>query len=371
MKKVLLTIFLSLVALISQAQEVIKLQETIPFRNDLGLIIIPISFNGVEKQFIFDTGAQGTIVFSWAQEELKRTSKRVKVTSSNGSKTKLRIYKSGVIRLGNKEIKDHTSIMAGDSNIFGCHNIDGVLGVDVIKLYNWTIDYASHQLIMYDKAYFPPSVDLMNPLDFTFKKNVPSVHTTINGSNIRFLLDTGAGNSDLKEKDYSISSLKGNKYRKVYSGFYDLNGTLTPTESFEMQLLDMTSNTLSLVPIVAFGGKTTKIGNSLWGESKLFLSLANEKLLVSKTELIEDVKGYECGVVFSDGKMRVMGIYENSAAWDAGIRQGDVVISFNDKIFTDFCSFDKYQRNAVVSGREITLEFNNGKRIQVKKTSLF
>jgi hypothetical protein len=54
MKKQILLVLALLTVYVSSAQ---KFQDTIPFRNDLGLIIIPISFNGVEKQFAFDTGA--------------------------------------------------------------------------------------------------------------------------------------------------------------------------------------------------------------------------------------------------------------------------------------------------------------------------
>ena len=57
MRLKVLILLLSLVAINVHAQDDSVSQDTIPFRNDLGLIIIPITYNGVEKQFAFDTGA--------------------------------------------------------------------------------------------------------------------------------------------------------------------------------------------------------------------------------------------------------------------------------------------------------------------------
>lgn len=371
MKKGLLIIFLCFAALSAQAQEMTTLQDTIPFRNDLGLIIIPISFNGVEKQFAFDTGAQKTVVFSWAKDELKRTSKKISVTSSNGSKTKMCFYKSGIINLGSKEIKKHSSIMAGDSSIFTCHNVDGILGVDIIKHFNWIINYETKQVVMFDKTYVPPSADAMNSVAFSFEKNRPTVAMTLDDKKIEFLLDTGAGDSDLNMEKYPISNLDKFSSLNGYGGFYDVNGTLTRTKSTEIQLPNMMSDGVTLTPIVAYGSKTTKIGNSLWENTTLFLSLTGQKLLVSQNKIKENTNGYSCGVAFSDGMMRVMAIYEGSAAWEAGVRQGDEVMRFNDKVFTDFCSFDQYQRDLSSSGEDITLELKGGEKIVIKEKTLF
>jgi len=98
MKKTIFLLFLCFVSLTLQAQQPPAYQDTIPFRNDLGIITIPITFNGVEKQFAFDTGAQSTVGFSWVADDLKRTSKTVNVKSSNASRTKMRYYKSGELK---------------------------------------------------------------------------------------------------------------------------------------------------------------------------------------------------------------------------------------------------------------------------------
>ena len=143
MKNLLLLAFLTLQATYGQA-----FQDTIPFNNDLGLIVIPVTFNGEEKQFAFDTGAQVSLSYGWAKESLKSTRKTTTITSSSGLKTRMRYYKSGKIELGSRKITGHRILNTPENDFFSCHNIDGILGVDIIGQLNWRIDYQNKILIM-------------------------------------------------------------------------------------------------------------------------------------------------------------------------------------------------------------------------------
>ena len=140
MKKQLLFLFSIFILGTVSSQNSKIFQDTIPFRNDLGLIIIPITFNGIEKQFAFDTGAQYSVAYSWAKEKLQRTSKTININSSSGLRSKMRFYKSGTITLGSKKIRSHRILNAPKNSIFSCYQVDGILGVDIIKEFNWTID---------------------------------------------------------------------------------------------------------------------------------------------------------------------------------------------------------------------------------------
>lgn len=170
-------------------------QDTIPFRNDLGLIIIPITFNGVEKQFAFDTGAEHTVAYGWAKETLKKTNKTITIHSSSGLKSNMRFYKSGTVELGSRKITKHRILNAKKNGIFSCYRIDGILGVDIIKKLNWSIDYQNKRLIMYPSNYVPQHIKNMHKLDFDFQSNRPYVYLKGKANRLKFLLDTGAGGS--------------------------------------------------------------------------------------------------------------------------------------------------------------------------------
>tara|TARA_R110002073_G_scaffold296322_1_gene462302 strand:- start:12860 stop:13936 length:1077 start_codon:yes stop_codon:yes gene_type:complete len=353
------------------AQNTQSYQDTIPFRNDLGVIIIPINFNGVEKQFAFDTGAQITLAYSWAKETLRKTNKTTTVTSSSGLKSKMRFYKSGTVALGSRKITGHRILNTPKNTIFSCYNVDGVLGVDIIKQFNWTIDYKNKILIMYPSNYFPEKVKEMHELDFDFRNNRPSVFLNLKNNRFKFLLDTGAGgSSNISRRNYNFTKIDDYPQISIYSGSFDVNGILTSSNPKIFQLPETSSKKVRLSPVIYYNNmKSSKIGNNLWDEKELFLSLKSDRLYLSSSTINETYQGYSCSVIYHKGKMRIMRIQEGSAIWNEGVRQGDEILLYNDRQFTDFCSLDKYHRKVASSGEPFKLQLKNGKTVTITKNS--
>lgn len=344
-------------------------QDTIPFRNDLGLIIIPITFNGVEKQFAFDTGAQHTVAYGWAKETLKRTNKTITINSSSGLKSKMRFYKSGTIELGSRKITGHRILNAKKNDIFSCYRIDGILGVDIIKKLNWDIDYQKKTLIMYPSNYVPQHVKNMYVLDFDFRSNRPYVYLKGKNNRLRFLLDTGAGgSSNISQRNYTLSNINDYPQTSFYTGSFDINGTLTSSHPIVFQFPKASSDKVVLSPIIYYNNKkSSKIGNQLWKGKQLFLSLQKNQLYLSSATVNQEYSRYSCSVMFLKGKMRIISIEENSKLWSMGIRQGDEILLFNGKTFSDFCSLDQYHRAISKSGKPFELTLVGGKKVTISK----
>lgn len=366
MKKGLLFILLILLFETSFSQ---AFQDTIPFRNDLGLIIIPITFNGIEKEFAFDTGAQITLSYGWAKENLKATKKTTTVTSSSGLKTRMRYYKSGKIQLASRKITGHRILNTPENDFFTCHKIDGILGVDIIKQFNWSIDYKNKILIMYPSNYTPKKVKNMHALSFEFSGNRPYVYLNRKGSRFKFLLDTGAGgDSNISTRNYTLTNIDEFPQRSFYTGNIDLSGTLTPMKEKTFQFPESTSNEVILSPLIDYNNeKSTKIGNRLWKGKELFLNLKKDRLYISSPKIEQSYSGYTCALIFSKNKMKISSIEVGSAPWKMGVRQGDEVLLYDGKKFTDFCSLDQYQRKIAKAGKSFELELTNGKKVTVSK----
>lgn len=371
MKKSIFFLALCFISIVLQAQQAPKFQDTIPFRNDLGIITIPITFNGIEKQFAFDTGAQVSVGFSWVAQDLKRTKKTVNVTSSNASKTRMRYYKSGTIQLGSRKIKKHRILQIDDSEIFSCYAIDGILGVDITKHFNWTIDYEKQFLIMSPADFYPEGVKDMHALDFDFTGNRPSVFMELNDKKIKFLLDTGAADSDLNQETYVLSEIDQYPNVAFYSGFYDVNGTLTKTYNTKLLLPNLTSGMTVITADADYGNQTSKIGNSLWRGKRLFMSLKNDELYVSDETIENETWSYDCAAVIQKGTMVVFKIKEGSDAWNQGIRQGDEIKTFNGEVFTNFCELYKYQRQLSDEKIDFEWEFPDGTKLTIQRKKVF
>lgn len=369
MKKRLLFTFLLLITLSSFAQ---NFQDTIPFRNDLGLIIIPIDFNGKTKQFAFDTGATHTISYGWAEKELRKTGKSITITGSSDLKSRMYYYKSGTINLASRKITNHQILNTPKNEIFTCHNIDGILGVDIIKAFNWKIDYKNKQLIMFPANHFPKETKDMFPLDFTFSNRRPYVYLTRKKTRFKFLLDTGAaGYSNISRKNYNLTNANDYLNSEIYSGNYDVNGILTQRKSILLNFPETTSNNVSITQKTYYNNlKSSKIGNKLWKDQVLFLSLKNKRLLVGTNEIQQDYTSYPTSVVYKGGKMMILSITKDSSVWNMGIRQGDEILKVDGKVFSDFCSLDKYQRKIMGDGKSFTIQLKNGKTITISKTKV-
>ncbi len=371
MKKILFLFCAVLLLNASYAQKTEVYQDTIPFRNDLGLIIIPITFNGVEKHFAFDTGAEYSVAYGWAKDDLKKTNKTMTIHSSSGRKSRMRFYNSGLIELGSRKIRKHRILNAPKNEIFSCHKVDGILGVDIIKALNWTIDYKNKILIMYPANHFPKKVQSMHKLDFDFRNQRPYVYLKVKKNRLRFLLDTGAGGtSNISKRNYNLTDLDKYKQITFYSGSFDVNGILTSSKPTVFQLPETTSKKVQLSPIIYYDNlKSTKIGNSLWKDQELFLSLKSKQLYLASSKINERYSSYSCSVMFIKGKMRVVRIQEGSNVWNLGVRQGDEVLSFNGKQFSDFCSMDQYRRAVINSGKSFTIQLTSGKTVTISKKS--
>lgn len=370
MKKILFFLLLVLLFETSYSQ---AFQDTIPFRNDLGLIIIPITFNGVEKQFAFDTGAEYSVAYGWAKEDLRKTNKTITINSSTGRKSKMRFYKSGKIELASRKITRHRILSAPKNTVFSCHNIDGILGVDIIKELNWTIDYKNKILITHPSNYVPKKVKEMHQLDFDFRNNRPYVYLKLQKNKFKFLLDTGAGgNSNISQRNYNLTNINDYPQISFYTGTFDVNGTLTSSKPKVFKLPNASSRQVTLSPIIYYNTqKSTKIGNRLWSGKELFLSLKKEQLYLSSSQIDQSYAGYSCSIMYRDGKMRITHIKIDSELWNMGARQGDEVLSYNGKTFTDFCSLDQYQRQMVRSDKSFEIQLTSGKKVTISKKTSF
>ncbi len=348
-------------------------QDTIPFNHDLGLIVIPISFNGKVKQFAFDTGAQITVAYGWAKDELEATRKEITINSSSSKKSRMRYYKSGLIELGSRKIRKHRILNTPKNEFFSCHKIDGILGVDIIKALNWTIDYKRKILIMYPSNHYPKKVDQMSELNFNFVKNRPYVYLDRKGSRFKFLLDTGAaGSTNISSKQYNLTNLNELPQLNVYSGTFDVNGIFTNYKSTVFKFPQAISGEAYLSPIVFYDqARSTKIGNKLWKDKELFISLKSNQLYVSESVVDQVYSGYTANFMFHKGKMQISGIDVGSEPWNQGVRAGDEILKVNGKKFTDFCSLDTYRRALGRKNQPFELEMANGQKVQVKRKTGF
>ena len=106
-----------------------------------------------------------------------------------------------------------------------------------------------------------------------------------------------------------------------YSGNFDVNGILISTQPKIFQIPETSSGKATLSPIIYYDKlKSTKIGNRLWKEQQLFLSLKSAQLYVSSSVIKEKFEAYPCSAAYVKGKMRIIRIEVGSVLWREGVR---------------------------------------------------
>ena len=118
-------------------------QTLISYDNSFGLVVIPVTINGKVYRFVFDTGAQTTVVSKELADNIgleKQSS--VNVSDAHSSSQRLSVGVIDSINLGNFCYNNvGTLINDFQKNAqFSCLKIDGILGMNIIKLNNWKVD---------------------------------------------------------------------------------------------------------------------------------------------------------------------------------------------------------------------------------------
>ena len=203
-----------------EKQSVIKNSETqIDIKRDMaGLYNIPVTYNGENTDFIFDTGANfSTITETYAKKmNLTFTSAKIKVGAITGKKIDAVIAYAKSFSIGNMEIKNTVFIVLPDEDLSfagGMYKINGIIGLPVIEAMQELIISKDGKLTV-PKT---PSVNTLN--NFLMDGFIPVVEVDYKNNPMCFNFDTGARTTllyapffkeyekEIKEK-YTVEDIK-------------------------------------------------------------------------------------------------------------------------------------------------------------------
>ncbi len=125
-------------------------EEVIQVEEMLGLLIVPVTINGKEYRFLYDTGAPLSLSDELQEEfRFKKVSQTV-MTDSDGNKKVLPFVRIDSISLGSVPFYNQTAFV-GDFKahpILGCMKLDGIVGSNMMRFCNWTINYQEETITL-------------------------------------------------------------------------------------------------------------------------------------------------------------------------------------------------------------------------------
>ena len=185
----------------------INAREVIDIEIRKKLIIVPITIGQKEYSFLFDTGAPFSISEKLQKNNNFRIVSKGNIVDSDYNRKKVRWVQVDSINIGNVFFQNQTAFVGDfDANpIMKCLGIDGIIGSNLIRQCNWTIDQEKHSLSLSGKMETDSlKGSIVLPFKTDYQYNI-FIDVNIGQSNIKnILVDYGSNGSIALSDDVSF-----------------------------------------------------------------------------------------------------------------------------------------------------------------------
>lgn len=293
------------------------------------LIIVPITIQGKEYRFLFDTGAPLSIS-NKLQEELNfRIVSKGNIIDSDRNRKKVRWVEVESINIGDISFQKQTAFI-GDfeaNPVLRCLRIDGILGSNLIRHCNWTMDQEQKSLTLFknmEEFGCGDCVEIPFKTDYQYNMFVDLHIGEVTVKNV--LVDYGS-NGAISLNDEIFRILKDKNIIDeigIEEGFQQ-SGIVGKTVglSRETAYSDSVSiNGINLKKVLLSTGKTVSIGNKFLSRFRTTIDWDNGVLYLSKNEKNDDsvrFSGFKLGYSVDLG-VYIQSVVRHSSAYDKGVR---------------------------------------------------
>lgn len=322
-----------------------------PFHMEYRWIVFEGLMNGVQTDFVFDTGTSLGMANSLSESRgrITTTGKKMKILDVNNEVKNVDLGKSDIIQIGGFQFKNVISLI-NDMDLMYCKDTY-LLGSDIISQLNWEIDFEK-QVIKVSKKPFPiQDSDLVFKVGYLDQRPFTSLQIKDLAYERLTLIDFGyTGVLDIPRDNKNIQNFLAEKARKGLSNSFfryasgALGSNSFPSTTIWMDSLRLGQNYLPKIP-VDFEDKTkTKIGLEFFKtiSSKTIINNSKSTYALQIRERPEFEKSNGIAVSFEDGKFFLRGKPRGLTPQDSLIEIEEEILSINGFKATDFennCQF--------------------------------
>jgi predicted aspartyl protease len=339
--------------------------------------LFPCDNNGKTYRFLWDTGATSSI-----SDEIARTNFSLKLVSksnisdTDGNQKKVRYVKVGSIQIGNIEFTEQVAFVADfkANPTIGCLNIDGIIGGNLMRLCNWTVDYAKDEILITSSV---PEKFKANAIqlpftydsDFDIKLNLKIGRAKVSNLDI----DYGSNGSltipqhilDVLKKNNIVTETfvqTGTKNSGLIGIPIKINREFAYTDS-----LFIGDQMLENVEIKV--GNHALIGKEVLSRYAVTIDWDNQRLYFNDYSSDPDRNktfGFSLGV--KGIEIYVQSVIEHSTAYKKGLKPELIVTKLNDLDFTKSATYCDYIDLINSKPEALTLEYKDedGQLISVR-----
>ena len=334
--------------------ELPSFEERLTISVENNLVILPVRIQGKSYRFLFDTGAPFCISHHIQNESYNKVVSKGHVIDSDKNRKKVEWVSVDSIYLGDIAFINHTAFVTDfEANpILKCLQIDGIIGSNIIRQANWTLDQVNHSISFFssDKLMDCPSCTEIS-FNTDHQYNV-FIDIEIGKAVVRNLLvDYGASGSLSLSNDL-FNTLKdhdvlGKIIVETGTRQTGVLGLETPVNRQRSILYSFQFAGKNLQRVVLKEGNTNAVGNSLLSNYTVTIDWKNQKLLLrgnEKSNRVRFMNGFALGYSNKKG-VYVQSVIQNSPVYAAGLRPGMKILRLDTLDFTtenDYCDYIGY-----------------------------
>jgi len=319
-------------------------KEVISFESRAGLIIVKVTVNEKDFNFIYDSGATNCVTKEVAEALHLKPVVDQTATDSEGKTGGIQFAMIDEIKLGKISFLNTAAAIIDLNAIpeLACLHVDGLIGANLMRKALWQIDYVKQTLS------FASNIDSLhvpqNAFSFSFSpviSGTPLVEVEVAGIKSKGnIFDTGSsGEITLSASTFKTIRKKNQNFkflRGIGSSSAGLYGKGNDTNYLaKVDVLKM--GTLSLINhTTEFKRKDGNLGSAFFKDYIVTLDWSQKKIWFlpqPKTEQEWETFGFS--VSKDNTKLIVSYLIENSPATIAGIKLGDEVISVNGESYAN------------------------------------
>ncbi|WP_160616959.1 aspartyl protease family protein [Pseudoblastomonas halimionae] len=327
---------------VKRSQEV----ETVPLVPHMGKYAIQASVNGVERSFVFDTGAPTMISQELAEQlDLKVIGENTG-RDANGKEFTTRIALVDQLRIGGLTFSDIPVLIAdfkiSDPN--GCFIGAGVIGSNIFPGSVWHIDGEQNVLQIAAEAHDIPglqraSADIETDLHIDGYPYAPVFDYAFGSFEDRALFDTGnsdtiilfdrvTGDKRVQQAIVAGSRTEGRGSHGVSAAGI---GATTDLLRFELDGMNLGS-ALPRLSATTRNAPPSLIGLGILNRYHVTLDYSADRMMLHERDRPAATSVYPgYGLMMRQGAVKVVQLFEGSVAERAGLRLGDEVVAIDGR----------------------------------------
>jgi len=182
---------------------------TVPFELAQNHIYFPATINGKAANFVFDTGAESSVIDMTHAKTLGLPMKgKVEARGAGPGSVEASMVEKPTVEFGGISIplQSMAAVPIRSISLLEGREMQGIAGYDVLSHFIVEIDYAKRELHFHEPASFTPSANAV-AVPVTFDNNTPVVQTKVTTRDgrtldVHMLIDTGARNAVMLNRPF-------------------------------------------------------------------------------------------------------------------------------------------------------------------------